>query len=153
MKVHITALLAGLCAVAAATNVFAHGEGGAIGKPGVASQATRTVRVDMTDAMRFSPASIKVRQGETIRFIVANSGRLKHEFVLGTEAGLRAHYEVMKKHPEMEHTDPNMTSVAPGETGEVVWQFSKAGKVAFACLQPGHYEAGMKGAVSVSAFH
>jgi uncharacterized cupredoxin-like copper-binding protein len=123
----------------------------AIGAPGQAGKVTRTVTVDMTDAMRFNPASITARQGETIRFTVKNSGQLKHEFVLGTEKQLKEHYELMKKFPEMEHSDPNMVTVAPGKTGEVVWQFTKAGKVDFGCLQPGHYEAGMKGAVNVAA--
>lgn len=122
----------------------------AIGKAGDATKVNRTVTVDMTDAMRFTPPSITVKQGETIRLVVKNSGKLKHELVLGSEKELKEHYEVMKKHPEMEHDDPNMVSLAPGKTGEVVWQFTKAGKVDFACLQPGHYEAGMKGSVLVA---
>ena len=126
------------------------GGGEAIGKPGVAAKVGRTVNVDMSDAMRFSPASFTVKQNETIRFVVKNAGKVKHEFVLGTEKELKEHYELMKKNPEMEHADPNMVTVAPGETGEVIWQFTKAGKVNVGCLQPGHYEAGMKGQVIVS---
>ncbi len=137
-------------AFAAGKHDGGHGHGDEIGKPGIASKATRTVKVDMTDGMRFNPSSIEVKQGETVRFIVTNSGRLKHELVLGTEKELREHYEVMKKNPEMEHADPNMVTLAGGKTGEIVWQFSRAGKVDFACLQPGHYDAGMKGAVNVS---
>lgn len=121
-----------------------------IGKAGKAAKVSRTVMVDMTDAMRFTPSSITVKQGETIRLVVKNSGKLKHELVLGTEKDLKEHYEQMKKHPEMEHDDPNMVSLAPGKTGEVIWQFTKAGTVDFACLQPGHYEAGMKGAITVA---
>jgi uncharacterized cupredoxin-like copper-binding protein len=123
----------------------------AIGVAGDAAKATRTVKVDMTDAMRFKPSTLTVRQGETVHFVVKNSGALKHEFILGTEKELREHYELMKKFPEMEHSDPNMVTVAPGQTGEVVWKFTKSGKVDFACLQPGHYDAGMKGAVTVAA--
>ena len=123
----------------------------AIGKPGVAAKVSRTIKVDMTDAMRFSASNIAVKQGETIRFIASNSGKVKHEMVLGTEKELKEHYEVMKKNPEMEHADANMVTVAPGKSGEIIWQFTKAGKVDFACLQPGHYDAGMKGAVSVAA--
>ena len=93
---------------------------------------------------------LSVRQGETVRFVVKNSGKVKHEMVLGTEKELKEHYELMKKNPEMEHDEPNMVTLAPGKTGEIVWQFTRAGKVDFACLQPGHYDAGMKGAVSVS---
>lgn len=123
----------------------------AIGKAGVAAKVNRTITVDMTDDMRFSPGSISVRRNETVRFIVKNSGQVKHEFVLGTAKELKEHNEQMKKFPEMEHADPNMVTVAPGKSGEVIWQFTQAGKVDFACLQPGHYDAGMKGAVNVSA--
>ena len=98
-----------------------------------------------------TPDAVSVRQGETIRFVVKNSGQLKHEFNLGTEADLKAHYAQMLKFPEMEHDDPNVASVEPGKTGEVIWQFTKAGTVAFACLHPGHYAAGMKGTVKVSS--
>ena len=142
--------LAASGASAAGTHAGGHGHGEAIGKPGVVAKATRTVNVDMTDGMRFNPSSIDVKQNETVRFVVTNSGKLKHELVLGTEKELKEHYEVMKKNPEMEHADPNMVTLAAGKTGEIVWQFTKAGKVDFACLQPGHYDAGMKGAVSVS---
>jgi uncharacterized cupredoxin-like copper-binding protein len=137
-------------ATAAGSHAGGHGHGDAVGKPGVATKGTRTVNIDMTDGMRFNPSSINVKQGETVRFVVTNSGQLKHELVLGTEKELKEHYEVMKKNPEMEHADPNMVTLAGGKTGEVVWQFTKAGRVDFACLQPGHYDAGMKGAVTVS---
>jgi uncharacterized cupredoxin-like copper-binding protein len=143
--------LAGAGASAAGNHAGGHGDADeAVGKPGTAVKVTRTVNVDMTDGMRFNPASIRVKQGETVRFAVKNSGQLKHELVLGTEKELKAHYEAMKKNPEMEHADPNMVTLAAGKSGEIVWQFTKAGKVDFACLQPGHYDAGMKGAVTVA---
>ena len=148
-------LIAACAVLAGASGTFAAGNhaGGhgtqAIGKPGVAAKVTRTITIDMTDAMRFTPSAVKVRRGETIRFVVTNSGQLKHEFNLGTEADLKAHYAQMLKFPEMEHDEPNLVSLAPGKTGEVIWQFTKAGTVHFACLHPGHYEAGMKGTVAV----
>ena len=121
-----------------------------IGKPGVATATTRNVVIDMSDKMRFTPSSFTAKQGETIRFTIKNSGSLKHEFILGTEKELKAHYELMKKSPEMEHSEPNMITLAGGQTGEVIWQFTKSGKIDFACLQPGHYDAGMKGKVMVA---
>ena len=123
----------------------------AIGKPGVASKVTRTVTIDMRDDMKFHTSIIDAKQGETIRFIAKNSGKVKHEMVLGTAKDLKDHYEVMKKNPEMEHAAANMVTVAPGKSGQIIWQFTKAGKVDFACLQPGHYDAGMKGLVNVAS--
>lgn len=145
-----TALFAA-AATAAGTHAGGHGhDDSAIGQPGQAIKVTRTIQVDMADTMRYTPANITVKQGETIRFVVKNSGQVEHEFVLGTEKELKAHFEVMKKFEDMEHADPNMVTVAPGQTGEVIWQFTKAGPVDFACLHPGHYDAGMKGVITVA---
>lgn len=129
----------------------AQDEPSAIGLPGDAAKVTRTIQVDMGDNMRFSPERIEVRKGETIRFVVKNSGKVRHELVLGTEADLQAHYEAMLKNPEMEHADPNQLTLAPGMSGEIVWQFNRDGVVPFGCLQPGHYSAGMKGVVRVAS--
>ena len=96
-----------------------HADSNAIGQAGNAAKVTRTIQVDMSDSMRFTPASIKVKQGETIKFVVKNSGKIKHEMVLGTEKDLKDHYEVMKKNPEMEHEDPNMVTVQAGKTAEI----------------------------------
>ena len=145
-----SALVLSASAMAAGSHSGGHGDD-AIGKPGVASKVSRTIQIDMTDNMRFNAAAVTAKQGETIRFVIKNSGKIKHEMVLGTEKDLKEHYEQMKKHPEMEHAEPNMVTLAPGKTGEIIWQFTKAGKVDFACLQPGHYEAGMKGLVTVSS--
>lgn len=150
-------LIAACAMFAAASGSFASGShaGGhgasAIGKAGVASKVTRTVAIDMSDDMRFTPDTVNVRRGETVRFVVTNSGKMKHEFNLGTEADLKAHYAQMMKFPGMEHDEPNLVSLDAGKTGEVIWQFTQAGAVSFACLHPGHYEAGMKGSVKVSA--
>lgn len=149
LLVAIPGIFVALTAMASGTHKGGHDDE-AIGKPGVAGKVTRTVTMDMTDTMRFSLPSVTVKQGETVRFVVSNSGKVKHEMVLGTAKELKEHYEVMKKNPEMEHADDNMVTVAPGKSGEIIWQFTKAGKVDFACLQPGHYDAGMKGLINVS---
>ena len=143
------ALLLSLTAVASGNHAGGHGEA-AIGKPGVASNVTRTVNIEMRDDMKFHTSVIDAKQGETIRFVAKNTGKVKHEMVLGTAKDLKDHYEVMKKNPEMEHADANMVTVAPGKSGEIIWQFTSTGKVDFACLQPGHYDAGMKGLVNVA---
>ena len=128
----------------------AHDEHAAgLGEAGDAAKATRTMEVDMNDAMRFTPYSIRIKRGETVKFIVKNSGKIKHEMVLGSIDELKEHAALMIKFPEMEHVDPNQVSVEPGKTGELVWKFTHAGKFDFACLQPGHFEAGMRGKIVV----
>lgn len=110
--------------------------------------ATRTVEIRMTDDMKLSPNHLEVREGETLRLRAINKGKVMHEIVLGTGADLRAHAEMMKKHPGMEHDEPYMAHVAPGKTGEIVWTFNRPGEFDFARLIPGHYDAGMVGRAS-----
>ncbi len=162
MKLHIAAFIAATAAIPAALAHEAHqkaagakpaaisAEEKAFGRQGDPKRATRTIHVDMSDAMRFSPASLSVTQGETVRFVVKNSGKVMHEFVLGTLAELKEHAALMKKFPNMEHDEPYMAHVAPGKTETIVWQFSKAGDFHYGCLLPGHFEAGMVGTLKVN---
>ena len=120
-----------------------------IGQPGIPGQVSRTLTVTMSDNMRFTPERIEARKGETIRFVLQNEGRMRHELVLGDQDALRRHAALMQMMPDMQHTGPNMASLAPGEHGELIWKFTRSGTVSFACLQVGHLEAGMRGAVAV----
>jgi len=146
-------LAAAAPALAAGSSSTGHHDHGtaALGEPGKASQITRTVQIEMRDSMQFVPSKVSVKQGETLRIVVKNSGQLAHEIVLGNEKDLKAHAELMRKFLEMEHAEPNMLTLAAGKTGELVWKFSRAGVINFACLQPGHSEAGMKGQMQVTA--
>ena len=119
------------------------------GREGDPKKALRTVKVDMSDKLRFTPASLTVKQGETVKFVVKNSGKLMHEMVLGTMQELKEHAAMMLKHPTMEHDEPYMAHVAPGKTETMVWQFTKAGEFYFGCLVAGHFEGGMVGKLSV----
>ena len=119
------------------------------GREGDPKKASRTVKVDMSDKLRFAPASLTVKRGETVKFVVKNSGKLMHEMVLGTMQELKEHSAMMQKHPTMEHDEPYMAHVAPGKTETMVWQFTKAGEFFFGCLVPGHFEGGMVGKVAV----
>ncbi len=121
----------------------------AFGREGDPKKASRTVNVEMSDQMRFTPAEITVKQGETVRFRVKNGGKTMHEMVLGTMDELKQHAESMRKHPGMEHDEPYMAHVAPAKTETMVWQFTKAGEFYYGCLVPGHFEAGMMGKLKV----
>lgn len=126
--------------------------GYAAGEPGDPKKSSRTVEVIMSEGsgtMTYAPAEIDVKKGEQIKLVVKNAGALKHEFFLDS-FDHNAHHKIeMQKNPEMEHDDPNAQSVEPDKQVEVLWKFSKAGTFEFACLIPGHYEAGMHGKVVV----
>ena len=119
------------------------------GIAGAPRAVVRTITVSMGDNMRFTPARIEVKQGQTLRLVLRNDGKLLHEFVLGTKAELDAHAALMLKFPDMEHDEPYMAHVSPGKSGQIVWHFNRAGEFEFACLIAGHYQSGMIGKVSV----
>jgi uncharacterized cupredoxin-like copper-binding protein len=143
----------------------------AIGESAKATAATRTVQVKLIDNA-FEPETIKIKAGETVRFVLTNAGQLLHEFNLGTAAMHAEHQKEMAMMVEhgmitasgidenmmkmdhsgmqghvMKHDDPNSVLVGPGETRELVWKFSKTVDLEFACNIPGHYESGMVGKV------
>ena len=119
------------------------------GIAGDSKAVTRTIKHRMHDTMRFTPDKVEVKLGETVKFIVKNDGKQMHEFVIGTKKELDEHAALMLKFPDMEHDEPYMAHVAPGKTGEIVWKFNRAGEFDFACLIPGHYQAGMVGKIKV----
>jgi|SRR5690348_7270820 uncharacterized cupredoxin-like copper-binding protein len=128
------------------------GEHFSAGTPGNPKKPARVLEVTMRDSdgkMEFVPDHIDVKKGDQVRFIIKNDGALKHEFTLASVADNNKHAELMKKYPDMEHDDPNAKSVDPGKTAEILWRFSKGGTFEFACLIPGHREAGMRGTVTV----
>jgi len=119
------------------------------GRPGDPKRVTHTINIDMNDEMEYLPNGLRLKAGDTVRFVVKNSGRIMHELVLGTMEELKTHAELMRKHPGMEHDEPYMAHVAPGKTQTIVWQFTKPGAFYYGCLVPGHFEAGMVGIVRV----
>jgi uncharacterized cupredoxin-like copper-binding protein len=142
----------------------------AFGRAGDPRKAARTLQIGMDDAMHFrvtaasraggksdasadgpriQPGDISVKRGETLRFVVRNHGKAMHEMVIGTLKELQDHAELMRKFPGMEHDEPYMAHVGPGKRGEIVWQFTKPGEFYYACLVPGHMEAGMIAKITV----
>lgn len=152
-----------ICCASFAGLALAHGDLHRAKQPGAAASfeqksfgiaalpanAQRTITVSMGDDMRFTPDILTVRRGETVRIRIRNQGKVLHEMVLGSATELREHAELMKKFPNMEHDEPYMAHVPPGATGQIVWTFNRDGDVSFACLIPGHSEAGMVGRIKV----
>ncbi|EAQ13313.1 putative cupredoxin-like copper-binding protein [Maritimibacter alkaliphilus HTCC2654] len=143
-----------------------HGTDVGFGEAGRPGNVNRTIEVAMKE-MKFDPKTIVVEPGETVRFVVTNTGQFIHEFNIGTDStwdGHRAEMNAMMRkgmitareirHARMEeagmmHDDPNSVLLAPNQTAEVIWTFPEEGEVGFACNVPGHREAGMKGTFSL----
>ena len=160
----LTSTALALLIAGASPFVFAHGDESHVKKAGPvkmeqkpwgiagdAKAVTRTITEAMLDEMRFSVNKIEVKQGETVRFVLKNEGKIMHEFVIGTKPVLDEHAALMIKFPNMEHDEPYMAHVPAGKTGEVIWTFNKPGTFDFACLIAGHYQAGMVGKIIVAA--
>jgi uncharacterized cupredoxin-like copper-binding protein len=126
----------------------AHGATATDGTPGNPADAKRTIRIEARDS-DFNVKQIQVRAGETVRFVIANVSSEPHEFAIASPAEQEEHRAMMKQMPNMVHEDPNVVSVFPGETKELVWKFGKDTNVTFACNIPGHAEHGMEGAFRV----
>ncbi|MGJ7514255.1 copper-resistant cuproprotein CopI [Pseudomonas baetica] len=167
------------CLMALSSPVWAAGaHSDDFGQSAPATKATRSIEMVMGD-MSFTPKSIDIKAGETVRFVLVNKGQLLHEFNLG-DAGMHAkHQQEMLQMQQsgmltptgmkamdhsamdhgamghdmkggMKHDDPNSVLVEPGKTAELTWTFSKATNLEFACNIPGHYQAGMVGKLTVS---
>lgn len=121
------------------------------GIAGDANAVKRTIDLKMLDTMRFSPDTLTVRQGETVRLMMSNTGSVQHELVIGTKKDLDEHAALMAKFPNMEHEEPYMAHVAPGKQGQIIWTFNRPGDFDFACLIAGHYQSGMVGKIKVTA--
>ena len=147
-----------------------HGRGAAIGSLGQPSKVDRTVEIEAGE-IYFNPESLQVKRGETVRFVIHNKGDLLHEFNIGTPEMHAKHQEEMMEMMEhgmltatemrhdmegmdhgdmaMAHDDPNSVLLEPGETKELIWTFPEGGELEFACNVPGHYPAGMQGAIEI----
>jgi uncharacterized cupredoxin-like copper-binding protein len=164
-------VVAGLCVGVASWGAYqwlqAHPQGGGGGEHShaadtaptsfVAQTVTRSITIHMDDTMRFKPENVEVRAGEVIRFVVHNGGQVQHEWVLGSEAEIAAHAVQMREAAGQsgdhahQHGTGAAISVAPGEMGEIVVGFHQEMTLQMACLIPGHYEAGMRGTLTVLA--
>lgn len=141
-------------AFASGTHSDSHDNDMEIGRPGQAADVTRTVEISMVEpeagGMAFDPGNLTFARGETVRFVVTNTGYLDHEIVFDTTEEIMDHAELMMSQPDMRHADPNALTLAPGETGDLIWTFSQAGTFQYACLIPGHMDAGMHGPLTVN---
>lgn len=119
------------------------------GSPASASDADRVVEIHTTDALTFEPADFTVAAGETVTFRVTNDGSVVHDFTLGDQATQDEHETEMSEMDGMAHDEPNVMIVPAGETVELTWRFANEGTVLIGCHQPGHYDAGMTGRITV----
>ena len=153
-KYVVLPLIVACAMTGSACAAFAHGDEKhfSAGKPGNPVEKSRTVEIVMKEGdgtMAFAPDRVEVKRGEQIRFVIKNGGALKHEFMLATLKENAEHGKLMERFPDMEHDDPNGKTLEAGKSAEILWKFTRAGTFEFACLVPGHHQAGLHGLVIV----
>ena len=130
-----------------------HADAMAIGYPGDPAMIDRTVEVTMLDAsdtaMAYDPGVLDIRRGETVRIVLINKGSVAHEFVMATPEEIEGHRREMHPLEDMPHEAAFAARVEPGRSRDLVWTFANEGTFEFACLMPGHSEAGMHGRLTV----
>lgn len=115
---------------------------------GAGSTADRTIDVEMRD-IAYSPTTLDVRTGETVRFNFKNTGQVEHDAFIGDQAAQEAHEKEMREGHDHGKT-ANAVSVKPGKSASLTHTFDKAGQVIIGCHEPGHYVGGMRITVNVA---
>jgi uncharacterized cupredoxin-like copper-binding protein len=121
---------------------------GCSGAPASPSVPTRTIAVTTTDEMRYEPDAFEVAAGETVAFAITNAGQVPHEFYVGTPEDQVLHEREMATGHSM-HDHANSVTVEPGQSKDLVLTFARAGTLEVGCHVPGHWDAGMRGTITV----
>jgi uncharacterized cupredoxin-like copper-binding protein len=111
--------------------------------------ATRTVDVTMKE-FSYDPASVTVKAGETVKFVFHNQGQILHDAFIGDEAAQAEHEKEMREGGSMPHDGGDAIKVIPGATGTLTHTFKAGESLIVGCHETGHYQAGMKMALTVS---
>jgi len=101
--------------------------------------APRVIHIVAGPGYTFSPSAITVERGETVTFVVTTIGPLVHEFMVGPAGAVAAD----------QHDTPEIADIGMMQTKSLTYAFDGTGPYAFACHADGHYEAGMRGTISV----
>jgi uncharacterized cupredoxin-like copper-binding protein len=147
-------------AVAAAALLASAACGGSDGTDETSSEdpqaEARDVHLSMVDNA-YSPATVDVEEGETVRFVFHNDGSVRHDAVIGDAATQDMHEQEVRAAGEgadaaeaMSHGSVPAITIEPGQMGELVHTFDEAGPMIVGCHEPGHYDAGMQIAVNVA---
>ena len=99
----------------------------------------------------FSPASVTVPNGQPVRLVFHNTGKVAHDAFVGDEQAQMEHEREMgSAMGGMRHDSGDAITVEPGKTGSLTHTFRSGDQLLVGCHQPGHYAAGMKIAVTVT---
>jgi uncharacterized cupredoxin-like copper-binding protein len=124
--------------------VMATPEAASMGGTPSAAGATQpiTVPVSLVE-MTITPAQTTFKVGQPYTFVVTNNGTIEHEMVIERRGAVDQALEANGQEAEAADLDP-------GQTKTLTWTFTEPGDYQLACHIPGHYEAGMVTAITVT---
>ena len=128
-----------------------------------AAKGVRTIEIIGTDDMKYSVANIEAKAGEQIRIRLTSKGAMPkiamaHNFVLLAKAADTLKFvnaSAMARATDFVPPDmktqviAHTTLAGAGETVEVTFKVPAAGTYTYLCTFPGHFQAGMRGTLTV----
>ena len=112
------------------------------GTPGFVAgtrSSPRTIRIVAGPGFSFNPSAVTVQRGETITFVVTAVGPNSHEFMVGPADAVAAD----------QAGTPEVAGIGMMQTRTLIYTFEGSGPYAYACHAAGHYESGMRGAITL----
>ena len=116
-----------------------------VGMPAKGAKPDKVVHVLLSDDMKIQfKQDVKIEPNDVVQFVVLNTGKIDHEFTIGSEKEQLEHREMMKTMSAGHmHDSGNSVTVEPGKAKQLLWHFHGDSNVELACNIAGHAEAGM----------
>ncbi|ARP40161.1 copper-resistant cuproprotein CopI [Vibrio syngnathi] len=115
-----------------------------VGMPATGAKPDKVVHVLLSDDMKITfKNKVDIEPNDVVQFVVMNTGKIDHEFSIGSASEQLEHREMMKNMGNHAHDSGSTVTVKAGKAKQLLWHFHGDNKVEFACNIPGHAEAGM----------
>ena len=121
-----------------------------VGMPATGAKPDKVVHVLLSDDMKITfKNKVDIEPNDVVQFVVMNTGKIDHEFSIGSASEQLEHREMMKNMGNHAHDSGSTVTVKPGKAKQLLWHFHGDNQVEFACNIPGHAEAGMVKALTL----
>ncbi|MEZ8778966.1 cupredoxin family protein [Vibrio splendidus] len=115
-----------------------------VGMPATGAKPDKVVHVLLSDDMKITfKNKVDIEPNDVVQFVVMNTGKIDHEFSIGSASEQLEHREMMKNMGNHAHDSGSTVTVKRGKAKQMLWHFHGDNNVEFACNIPGHAEAGM----------
>lgn len=122
----------------------------AVGMPASGAKPDKVVHVILSDDMKITfKRDVTIEPNDVVQFVVLNTGKIDHEFSIGSKEEQLKHREMMKNMGSHAHDSGSTVTVKPGKAKQLLWHFHGDTNVELACNIPGHAEAGMVKSLSL----